>query len=96
MSVIAAAGTLVITALLFVETRHNSRAIMILISWTPLTLSILLDALNRYLVFTNIHFYYFGLTITMIYQIVRLVYDLRKQYLESIRYQQMQKERLSR
>jgi sensor histidine kinase YesM len=92
MYLLAAAGTLVITALLFVETRHNSRAVMILISWTPLTLSILLDALNRYLVFTNIHFYYFGLTITMIYQIVRLVYDLRKQYLESIRYQQMQKE----
>ena len=92
MYLLAAAGTLVITALLFVEARHNSRAVMILISWTPLTLSILLDALNRYLVFTNIHFYYFGLTITMIYQIVRLVYDLRKQYLESIRYQQMQKE----
>ena len=92
MYLLAAAGTLVITALLFVETRHNSRAVMILISWTPLTLSILLDALNRYIVFTNIHFYYFGLAITMIYQIVRLVYDLRKQYLESIRYQQMQKE----
>lgn len=92
MYLFAAAGTLVITVLLIAETRHNPRAVMIIISWTPLTLSVLLDALNRYLLFTNIHFYYFGLAITMIYQIIRLVYDLRKQYLESIRYQQMQKE----
>ena len=92
MYLLAAAGTLVITVLLIAETRHNPRAVMIIISWTPLTLSILLDALNRYLLFTSIHFYYFGLAVTMIYQIIRLVYDLRKQYLESIRYQQMQKE----
>ena len=87
-----AAGTLIITVLLFTESRHNSQAVMILASWTPLALSILIDAVNYYLHFTNIHFYYFGFSIAMIYQIVRFVFDLRKQYLESIRYQQMQKE----
>lgn len=87
-----AAGILIITVLLFTEVRHNSQAVMILASWTPLTLSILFDAVNHYLHFTEIHFYHFGLAITMLYQMVRLVFDLRKQYLESIRYQQMQKE----
>lgn len=92
MNICAAVVTLVITVLLVTELRHNSRALMILVSWTPLTLSILVDAVNSYLRFTDIHFYYFGLAITMLYQIVRLVFDLRKQYLASIRYQQMQKE----
>lgn len=87
-----AVGTLIITVLLFTEVKHNSQAVVILISWTPLTLSILLDAVNYYLHFTSVHFYHFGLAITMLYQMVRLVFDLRKQYLESIRYQQMQKE----
>ena len=92
MNICAAVMTLVITVLLVTEMRHNSRALMILVSWTPLTLSILVDAVNSYLRFTDIHFYYFGLAVTMLYQIVRLVFDLRKQYLASIRYQQMQKE----
>lgn len=92
MYVCATAGTLVITVLLAAEARHNAQAVMILVSWTPLALSILIDAVNHYLHFTEIHFYYFGLTVTMLYQIVRLAFDLRKQYLASIRYQQMQKE----
>ncbi len=87
-----AVGTLIITVLLFTEVRYNAEAVMILASWTPLTLSILIDAVNHYLHFTEIHFYHFGLAVTMLYQIVRLVFDLRKRYLESIRYQQMQKE----
>ena len=92
MYLCAAAMILIITALLITEARHNTRVIMILVSWSPLALSILLDAANRFLRFTDIHFYYFGLSVTMIYQIVHLVFDLRKQYLASIRYQQMQKE----
>ena len=88
----SAIGIAIITVLLFVEVRDNKEAAVILISWTPLTVSLLADVLNYYLHFTDIHFYYFGLAVTMIYQMVRLVYDLRKQYLESIRYQKMQKE----
>ena len=87
-----ALGTLIITVLLFTEVKYNKEAVVILASWTPLTLSILIDAINHYTHFTEIHFYHFGLAITMIYQIVKLVLDLRRQYLESIRYQQMQKE----
>ncbi len=87
-----AIGIVILTVLLFTEVRNNKEAVIILISWTPLTLSILADVLNHFWQFTDIHFYFFGLAITMIYQMIHLVYDLRKQYLESIRYQQMQKE----
>lgn len=87
-----AIGIVILTVLLITEVKYNKEAVVILASWTPLTVSILIDVLNHYLLFTDIHFYYFGLAITMIYQIVRFVYDLRKQYLEAIRYQQVQKE----
>ncbi|MBR1481902.1 MAG: histidine kinase [Ruminococcus sp.] len=90
--IFTAAGTVIITVLLFTEVRHNSQAVILLASWTPLTLSIIIAAANYYFHFTDIHFYHFGLAVTMLYQIVRLVFDLRKQYLESIRYQQLQKE----
>lgn len=87
-----AIGTVIIAVLLLTEVRYNKQALIILASWTPLTLSILLDAVNHFTFFTQIHFYHFGLAITMIYQIVSLVFLMRRQYLESIRYQQMQKE----
>ena len=85
-------GIVIMTLLLFIESGQNSQAIFMLIAWTPLTLSIILDVFNYFLQFTDIHFYYFGLSLTMLYQITRMVLDLRKQYLEAIRYQQMQKE----
>ena len=78
--------------LLIIEARNNKQAVFILASWTPLTLSIILDVLNRCFSFTDIHFYIFGSAITMLYQIIRLIRDLKKQYKEAIRYQQMQKE----
>ncbi len=84
--------TVIITVLLIIEAKNNRKAIIILVSWTPLTISVIIDALNHYLHFTDIDFYSFGLAVTMIYQIVSLVLDLRKQYIEAIRYQQMQKE----
>uniref|UniRef100_UPI00386B9530 sensor histidine kinase n=1 Tax=Ruminococcus sp. TaxID=41978 RepID=UPI00386B9530 len=87
-----AAGIVTLTILLFTEIRNNKEAVIILASWTPLTISILLDVINHYAHFTDVHFYHFGLAITMIYQMVHLMRDLRKQYLASIRYQQMQKE----
>ena len=92
MHMVLAAATILIAALLLTEVKHNKQAVIILASWTPLVLSILIDAVNHYVHFTNVRFYHFGLAVTMLYQIVQLVFDLRKQYLASIRYQQMQKE----
>lgn len=85
-------GMLIITVLLITEAHSSKQTFAFLVSWTPLTLSVLIDVINHYTHFAAIHFYDFGLAITMIYQMVHLVRDLRKQYLESIHYQQMQKE----
>ena len=84
--------TVIITVLLIIESRNNRQAVFILASWTPLTISIILDVLNRCFSFTDIHFYIFGSAITMVYQIIRFIRDLKKQYKEAIRYQQMQNE----
>ena len=90
--IVTAVCTVVITVMLIVEGRSNRQMIFFLASWTPLTLSIILDVANRCFSFTDIHFYIFGSAITMLYQIFRLIRDLKKQYKETIRYQQMQKE----
>lgn len=83
--------------LLLVETRWQDittrrQTLQIVIAWIPLSLALIIDAVNHYMYFTTIHFYNYGLTITLLYQIIRMVIDLRKQYLEAIRYQQIQKE----
>ena len=81
-----------LTVLQITEIRFNKAAVFLLISWIPLALSLIVDTLDHYMHFTKIDFYVFGLAITMAYQIVRLILDLRKQYKETIRYQKMQKE----
>lgn len=63
-----------------------------LLSWTPLAVCVLIDAVNHYTHFTTINFYYFGIAFTMLYQLVRSLLRLKRQYKEAIRYQQMQKE----
>jgi sensor histidine kinase YesM len=77
---------------LFKESKEEKKIGEILIAWAPLILSILLDGLNKIFYFTDIHFYYFGLSITMFYQIFRIIIDLRTQHREAIRYEKMQKE----
>ncbi len=85
-------SVIVMAILLFRETRSNKKALHMLISWIPLAIAILLDVFNYYLMFTRIDFYTIGIFITLVYQIVCVVLDLRTQYKEAIRYQQMQKE----
>ena len=92
MIVVTALSAIALTVLLFLEIGINRRAIFVLASWSPLTICMIIDSLNRILHFSTLDFYVFGLGITMVYQIVRLVFDLRRQYKEAIRYQTMQKE----
>ena len=75
-----------------VHVAEKASGIHLLIAWSPLALTMIIDAVNRFADFTDIHFFYFGLAITMIYQIVRMIQNLRFQYKEAIRYQQLQKE----
>ncbi len=92
MFIATAVGTLSMATLLAIDTRGNKQAVFILGSWIPLALTIIIDAVNHYVNFTDFAFYNIGLTITMVYQFIRLVLDLRTQYKEAIRYQKMQKE----
>ncbi len=84
--------TVIMAVLLCIEvcTKHIDYGL--LLSWIPLAICVIIDALNHYFQFTIIDFYYFGIAITMIYQLVRSVNRLRKQYEASIRYQKLQKE----
>ena len=97
MYIVTAVGVLFLVVLLIHETRKQDfvvrkRSLLFLISWIPLALTILVDAVNHYVYYTRIHFYYFGLAVTMFFQIFRMILDLKRQYKEAIRYQQVQKE----
>ena len=92
MFIIIAVCTVVMIALLCVETRGNRKALAFLLSWSPLMISLVLDIIDQYTHLAGSIFLNYGLAITMAYQIVRLIGDLRFQYKEAIRYQQMQKE----
>ncbi len=92
MMVFTSLSVIVMAVLLLIEASSNRRAIFLLASWTPLTLCLMIDSVNSLVHFSSLDFYVFGLAVTMIYQIVRLVLDLRRQYKEAILYQQMQKE----
>ena len=92
MNYLAAAGILILILLLLSEVKMGGNVVIFLTSWGPLALSILAGlVLSAFEVRTPLILMY-GIFFTMIYQIIRLIGDLRKQYLETIRYQQMQKE----
>ena len=82
----------VMLVLLCVETRGNRNALVFLLSWSPLLITLSLDILDQFIHLAGSRFFNYGLAITMAYQIVSLILDLRKQYKEAIRYQQIQKE----
>ena len=90
--VIIAVCAVVMIVLLCIEMRGNRNALVFLISWTPLILTLALDIVDQFVHLPGSRFFNYGLMITMAYQIVRLILDLRTQYKETIRYQQMQKE----
>ena len=83
---------IILPILLLIETRTNPQALYVLVSWIPIALAIIVDTIDHYHPFTHIDFYIISLGFTMIYQIIRLVFDLKRQYKETIRYQKMQKE----
>ncbi len=82
----------VMLVLLCVETRGNRNALVFLLSWSPLLITLSLDILDQFIHLAGSRFFNYGLAIIMAYQIVSLILDLRKQYKEAIRYQQIQKE----
>ncbi len=92
MNIAAAVSILVMIVLLGVEVRGNRNALFFLLSWVPLLATVAIDVVDQFVHLRGAHYFNYGLAITMIVQIVRLIGDLRFQYKEAIRYQQMQKE----
>ncbi len=92
MNLAAAVSILVMIVLLGVEVRGNRNALFFLLSWVPLLVTVAIDIVDQFIHLRGAHYFNYGLAITMIVQIVRLIGDLRFQYKEAIRYQQMQKE----
>ncbi len=92
MNIVAAVCMAVMIALLCVEMKGNRNALFFLLSWVPLMITAVLDILDGFIHFPGSHYFNYGLTVTMIVQIVALIFNLRQQYLNMIRYEQMQKE----
>ena len=86
-----------ITAIVFIillssEVKSSQDALLSMIMWTPMIMALIIDICNQFASFSSIHFFTYGLGVTMGAQLVRSLFDLRKQRLEAIRYQQVQKE----
>ncbi len=87
------AGAVVSTFCLVREAISKSReAISVLISWTPIFVTVFLDGINSFVHFWDGRFFLSGIVVSLGVQIVQLVFDMRRQYKEQIHYQQMQKE----
>ena len=86
--------TILEAVLLIVEIRrHKNRSTLVfLISCIPLVFTILTDILTEAWLHHDFHYSVYGIVIAMVVQGIRIAFDLRAQYREAIRYQQMQKE----
>lgn len=92
MNYFAAAGILFLILLLLSEVKVGKNVLSFLISWGPLALTILAELILSAFDIQSPEILMYGIAFTMVYQIIRLIGDLRRQYHETIRYQKMQKE----
>lgn len=82
----------ILTVCLITEVKNNTETFMMMLSWIPLVIALLMDTVNDFVFFTTLPLFEIGAALTLVNQIVVLLFDLKKQYLESLRYQQVQKE----
>ena len=92
MNVVTGVSLLLLVGLLLLEVRKNRELLYFLLSWIPLVLTLGVDLLDRFIHLPGSYYFRYGMAITMVVQIIGLVYDLRQQYLERLRYERMQKE----
>ena len=83
---------IILTGCMVSEVRTGREAFFTLTSMIPLLICLLLDVFNEFFFFTSLPLFEIGMALTLLNQIVILIIDLRRQYLETIRYQRMQKE----
>ena len=87
----------VMTALIISEVRNagkeeSRRMIFLMVSWIPMVITLILDVIDQIVSIPGINYFKYGLMVAVIAQIVRLIFDMRKQYRDAIRYQKMQRE----
>lgn len=92
MLIFAGICAVILTVCLFTEIRFDRAALMRMVSWIPIAAGLLLEGFNEFFCFTDLPLFEIGMTLTLLNQIAVLIIDLRAQYKEKIRYQQMQKE----
>ena len=92
MLIFADVCAVILTVCLITEVRGDRATLMLLTSWIPIVAGLLLDAVNDFVSFTTVPIFEIGMMLTVLNQIVVLIIDLNRQYKESLRYQQMQKE----
>ena len=83
---------IILTVCLITELKTGKESIIMLTSMIPLLGGLFADAVNQFVYYTSIPLFEIGMALTLLNQIVILIIDLHKQYKETIRYQQMQKE----
>ncbi len=74
------------------EIKSSRSAMLSMIMWTPMIIGLTIDIADQFIGFPGSHYFIYGFAVTMVAQIVFIIFDLRKQRLEAIRYQQIQKE----
>lgn len=74
------------------EAKKDAEMRMLGVTMIPLLLGLWLDSFNDFYTFTTLPIFETGMALTLLNQVVMLVMDMKRQYNETLRYQQMQKE----
>ncbi len=78
--------------LLISEVRSDRSTVRFLLSWTPLLIGSVLQAAEWIFNFSVINFFVWGLATTLIFQLASVIIDIRNQYREKIRQEQLRQE----
>ena len=90
--IFAVVCAVILTVFHLSEVKNNKEALWVSAAWLPIVIGLLLDTLNEFIAFTALPLFEIGVAITLVNQIIILISELNRQYKETIRYQQMQKE----
>ena len=92
MNIVTGIVLLILVGFLLFELKKNREILYFLLSWIPLILTLGVDILDRIIHLPGSYFFRYGMAVTMVVQIIGLIYDLRQQYLERLKYERLQKE----
>lgn len=84
---------LIMSVCMYKEVRKNrASSAQLVLNWIPIALCVAFDVVNGFIGFTDIRLTEIGIALTLLNQVVHLIFLLKKQYQEKLRYRQMEKE----